>query len=132
LSASKKPTAPTDSFAESVARKVYAAVAAMVAATVARKVVERVWVKTTGKVPPEEPASPAVRWTEAVGWSALSGTAVGVARLLATRKAAGAWDRVSDDGQAAKANGQPNDFAVEAHDRTQAGRKQKTASRSRD
>ena len=69
----------------------------MVAATVARKVVERVWLKTTGKAPPDEPASPEVQWKEAVGWSALSGTAVGVARLLATRRAAGAWDRVSDD-----------------------------------
>ena len=67
----------------------------MVAATMARKLVQRVWVKTTGKVPPENPESPEVRWTEAVGWSVLSGTAVAIARLLAKRRAAGAWQRVS-------------------------------------
>jgi hypothetical protein len=110
-----KQSAPKQSFAESFARKIYAAVAAMLAATVARKVVERVWLKTTGKVPPDEPASPEVQWKEAVGWSALSGTAVGVARLLATRKAAGAWERVSDDDPS-------------THD----GETEKAASRSRD
>jgi hypothetical protein len=82
---------------ESIARKAYAGVAAVVAATVARKIVEKVWVKATGKQPPDEPESPAVHWAEAVGWSALSGTSIAVARLLATRRAAGAWQRVSDD-----------------------------------
>jgi len=95
---------PKKSIAESIARRVYAALAAMVAATVARKVVERVWVKTTGKVPPDEPASPEVHWKEAVGWSVLSGTVVGVARLLASRKAAGAWSRVSDHDAVSGAN----------------------------
>lgn len=81
---------------EAIARKIYAAVAAVVAARVARVAVERAWVKMTGKVPPEEPESPKVHWAEAVGWSALSGTSVAVARLLASRRAAGAWQRVSD------------------------------------
>jgi len=80
---------------DSMAQKLYGTAGAMIAATVVRKVVQRVWVKTTGKVPPENPESPEVRWTEAVGWSVLSGTSVAVARLLAKRRAAGAWQRVS-------------------------------------
>jgi hypothetical protein len=82
---------------ESIARKIYTAAAAVLAATVARKLLEKVWVKTTGKVPPENPSSPEVHWAEAVGWSALSGTSVAVARLLASRRAAGTWKRVSED-----------------------------------
>jgi Protein of unknown function (DUF4235) len=80
---------------ESMAQKLYATAGAMIAATLVRNVVQRAWVKATGKVPPENPESPDVRWTEAVGWSVLSGTSVAVARLLAKRRAAGAWQRVS-------------------------------------
>jgi Protein of unknown function (DUF4235) len=80
---------------ESMAQKLYATAGAMIAATLVRKVVQRGWVKATGKVPPKNPESPDVRWTEAVGWSVLSGTSVAVARLLAKRRAAGAWQRVS-------------------------------------
>jgi hypothetical protein len=82
---------------ESIARKIYTAAAAVLAATIARKLLEKVWVKATGKVPPENPESPDVHWAEAVGWSALSGTSVAVARLLASRRAAGTWKRVSED-----------------------------------
>ena len=82
--------------AEAIARKVYAAVAAVIAARVARVAVEKAWVKMTGKAPPEEPESPKVHWAEAVGWSALSGTSVAVARLLASRRAAGTWQKVSE------------------------------------
>jgi hypothetical protein len=80
---------------ESIALKVYAGVAAVAAGIVARKVAEKMWVKSTGKTPPDEPESPDVHWAEAVGWSLLSGMTVAVARLLATRKATGAWRRVS-------------------------------------
>jgi hypothetical protein len=83
---------------ESIARKVYAGVAAVLAGIAARKVVEKLWVKTTGKIPPAEPQSPDVSWQEALGWSVVSGTTVGVARLLATRKASGTWQRVSEEG----------------------------------
>lgn len=83
---------------ESVARKVYAGLAAVMAGIIARKVVEKLWVKTTGKTPPSEPQSPDVSWQEAVGWSVVSGTTVGVARLLATRRASGTWQRISEEG----------------------------------
>jgi hypothetical protein len=87
----------TMSRSESIALKIYTGVAATLAARVASMVVNRVWVKTTGKAPPTEPNSPDVHWAEAVGWSVVSGTSVGVARLLASRRAAGAWQRVSPD-----------------------------------
>jgi Protein of unknown function (DUF4235) len=80
---------------ESIALKIYTAIAAMIAAQIAAKVVDRVWAKTTGKAPPTQPHSPDVHWAEAVGWSVVSGTSIGVARLLASRRAAGAWQRVS-------------------------------------
>ena len=80
---------------ESIALKIYTAIAATIAARVTATVVNRVWAKTTGKPPPTEPSSPEVGWTEAVAWSVLSGTSVGVARLVASRRAAGAWQRVS-------------------------------------
>ena len=88
-----KPSKPSKP--ESIALKVYAGVAAVAAAMVARKLAEKAWVKATGKTPPNEPESPDVDWAEAVGWSLVSGTTVAIARLLATRKAAGAWHRVS-------------------------------------
>ncbi len=89
---------------ESIALKIYAGVAAVAAGLVARKVAEKLWVKTTGKTPPNEPESPDVHWAEAIGWSLLSGTTVAVARLLATRKAAGAWQRVNAQEPAAPVN----------------------------
>jgi hypothetical protein len=92
---SKAAGKPAASKPESIALKVYAGIAAVAAGIVARKVAEKMWVKTTGKTPPDEPESPDVHWAEAVGWSLLSGTTVAVARLLATRKATGAWQRVS-------------------------------------
>ena len=88
--------------AEAAARKIYAAVAAVIAARLARVAAERAWIRLTGKVPPDEPESPKVHWAEAVGWSAVSGTSVAVARLLATRRAAGAWRKVSEQSPTGK------------------------------
>jgi hypothetical protein len=82
---------------ETVARKLYSAVAATIAARVAGIVLERLWVKTTGKKPPKDSKSPDVRWTEAVAWTALSATSVTVARLLASRRAEGTWEKVSEE-----------------------------------
>ena len=55
---------------------------------VARKVVTIGWTTATGKAPPGHPNNPAVSWPRAVGWAVASGAFIGVARLLATRKAA--------------------------------------------
>jgi hypothetical protein len=68
--------------------KVLGSGAAIGAAVVARKLVTSGWTTATGKLPPANPEDPQVSWPEAVGWAVVSGAFVGVARLLATRKAA--------------------------------------------
>lgn len=71
--------------------KVYSAfslVAAIGAAAVAKKGLNTSWRAATGKNPPANPADPDVSLAEAVMWAALSGTLIGVARMLATRRAA--------------------------------------------
>jgi len=71
-----------------LAWKVLATSAAIGAAAVARQVVTRGWTAATGKEPPANPEDPEVSWPEAVGWAVGSGALIGLARLLATRKAA--------------------------------------------
>jgi len=80
---------------ESIVLKIYSTIAATIAAQIVARIVTRVWAKTTGKPPPTQPNSPDVHWAEALSWAVVSGTSVGVARLLASRRAAGAWQRVS-------------------------------------
>jgi Protein of unknown function (DUF4235) len=68
--------------------KVLGTGAAIGAAVVAKKLVTSGWTAATGKQPPANPEDPEVSWPEAVSWAVASGAFVGVARLLATRKAA--------------------------------------------
>jgi hypothetical protein len=63
-------------------------VAALLGANIAKKVLNSSWRAATGKKPPTNPADPDVHIGEAVAWAAASGTFVGIARMLATRKAA--------------------------------------------
>jgi len=62
--------------------------AALGGATVARKTLSSGWKAATGKTPPANPADPDVDLWEAVAWAAASGTAVGIVRMLASRRAA--------------------------------------------
>lgn len=63
--------------------------AATVGATiVARKALTTSWKVATGKNPPVNAAHPDVSVGEAVAWATASGVAVGLARMLASRKAA--------------------------------------------
>ena len=62
--------------------------AALGAAAVAKKALNTSWRTATGKNPPANPADPDVGIAEAVMWAALSGTLIGVARMLAARRAA--------------------------------------------
>ncbi len=71
--------------------KLYSAfslVAALGAAALAKKGLNTSWRAATGKNPPENPADPDVSIGEAVMWAAISGTLIGVARMLASRRAA--------------------------------------------
>lgn len=65
------------------------ALASTVGATIAaRKAMTTSWKVATGKQPPQNPADPDVSIGEAVAWAVMSGVAVGVARMLASRRAA--------------------------------------------
>ena len=63
--------------------------AATLGATMAaRKAMTATWKLSTGKQPPSNPEHPDVSMGEAVAWAIASGVAVGLARMLASRKAA--------------------------------------------
>lgn len=66
----------------------FSLVAALGAAAVAKKGLNTSWRAATGKNPPANPADPDVSIAEAVMWAAISGTLIGVARMLAARRAA--------------------------------------------
>ncbi|MFP5346968.1 MAG: DUF4235 domain-containing protein [Actinomycetes bacterium] len=68
--------------------KVLGTGSAIIAGLAARKVITAAWQTGTGSPPPANPESPDTSWKEAVGWAVFSGALVGVARLMATRKAA--------------------------------------------
>lgn len=59
------------------------------ATMLARKAMNASWKVATGKQPPQNPAHPDVSIGEAVAWATVSGVVVGLARMLASRKAAG-------------------------------------------
>lgn len=66
----------------------FSLVAALGAAAVAKKALNTSWRAATGKNPPANPADPDVGIGEAVMWATVSGTLIGVVRMLATRRAA--------------------------------------------
>lgn len=68
--------------------RVLGAGSAVVAATMAERGVRALWTTVTGAEPPEVPEDPDTHWGEAVAWALLSGAAVALARLAATRRAA--------------------------------------------
>ncbi len=88
----------------------FSLIAAIAAASVAKKGLNSSWRAATGKNPPANPADPDVGLAEAVMWAAVSGTLIGVARMLATRRAANYYTRstghlppqLQKDGQDAK------------------------------
>lgn len=76
---------------EEMSWKLYGGLAAVGAGIVARKTVQKAWTAGTGKEPPSNPEDPDVAMLEAVGWAILSGSVVGIARMLAGRMAAERW-----------------------------------------
>jgi hypothetical protein len=68
---------------------IFSLVATLGAAMVAKKAINTTWKAATGKEPPANPADPEVDIWEAVAWAAVSGTLIALARMLASRKAAG-------------------------------------------
>jgi Protein of unknown function (DUF4235) len=72
---------------------VFSLVSALGAAALAKKGLDKAWQVATGKKPPENPADPDVEIWEAISWAVASGVAVGLARMLAQRKAASYYAR---------------------------------------
>jgi hypothetical protein len=68
-------------------------VATLGATMAARKALSATWKLSTGKQPPSNPEHPDVSMGEAVSWAIASGVAVGLARMLASRKAADYYRR---------------------------------------
>ena len=68
--------------------KVFGTVSAIAAGVATKKLLEVAWKTATGHAPPENPEHPDVQWWEAVSFAIASGAAIGVARMLAARKAA--------------------------------------------
>lgn len=67
--------------------------AAVGAAAVTKKTLNTTWRAATGKNPPANPADPDVAIWEAVLWATVSGSAIGIARMLASRRAASYYAR---------------------------------------
>lgn len=79
----------------SIVWKVLGLGSAIMAGIAARKVLTTAWRKGTGVDPPLNPESPDTDWPEALAWATVSGAVVGIARLLARRKAAAFYRRSS-------------------------------------
>jgi hypothetical protein len=73
----------------SIGWRVLGTVSAVLAGIAARKLMVRGWRLATGDNPPANPAAPGTRWREAIPYALASGAAMGLARMLAARKAAG-------------------------------------------
>lgn len=73
--------------------KIFGTVSAIFAGMAARKILVTTFTKTTGKNPPANPEAPDTSWKEAAGWAVLSGATMGLARMIATRKAASYYRR---------------------------------------
>jgi hypothetical protein len=68
--------------------KLASTIATAGAVFVARKLVTVAWTRATGKVPPTDPADPAVRLGEAAAWAVVVGITVEMARMFAGRATA--------------------------------------------
>ena len=68
--------------------RIFGGLSAVFAGLAARKLLTKGWQAAVGDEPPANPAAPGTRWPEAIVWAVASGAAMGLARMLATRKAA--------------------------------------------
>ena len=68
--------------------RVMGGVSAVIAGIVARKLLVKAWQASTGDDPPANPAAPGTNWRKATAFALVSGALMGLARMLATRKAA--------------------------------------------
>ena len=72
----------------SIGWRLLGGISAILAGLAARKALVTAWRAATGSNPPANPAQPGTQWREAIPYALASGAAMGLARMLATRKAA--------------------------------------------
>jgi hypothetical protein len=73
----------------SIGWRLLGTVSAVLAGMAARRLTVKGWQAATGKNPPANPAAPGTEWREAIPYAIAAGATMGLARMLATRKAAG-------------------------------------------
>jgi Protein of unknown function (DUF4235) len=78
---------------KSLTWKVLSAGSAVMAALAADQALNILWRGATGNKPPTVPEDPETSMAEALGWAALSGAVIGLARMYGTRKAAAYYKR---------------------------------------
>jgi hypothetical protein len=71
--------------------------AGALAGLVTQRLLEAVWTRLRHTSSPPMPADRRSPWVEALSWAAATGVAAGVARLLAVRTAAVAWEVVTHE-----------------------------------
>jgi hypothetical protein len=62
-----------------------------------RQVMVVAWRAVAGTEPPENPADRRTSWPEALAWATAAGVGVGVARLVALRLSAAAWEAATKE-----------------------------------
>jgi hypothetical protein len=72
-----------------------AAGSALAAGKLVQGALDRGWRAVTDDEPPDDPADARVPWGAALAWTAATGAAIAVARLLAQRGAAAGWRRAT-------------------------------------
>jgi hypothetical protein len=73
--------------------RIFGTVSAIMAGLAARKVLVKGWKLAVRDDPPTNPQAPGTSWPEAIGWALASGAFMGLARMLATRKAASYYQK---------------------------------------
>ncbi len=80
-----------------IAWNVLALAAAALSGLLTRKVIGVAWRGAKKSDPPTNPVARNTGWADALEWVAVSGVALGVARLVAQRGAAAAWKAKTGD-----------------------------------
>ena len=60
-----------------------------------KKAVERAWLAVRPDDPPRKPSEPEVRWTDALGWAALSAAGIVLAELITQTSAKAAFRAIT-------------------------------------
>ena len=62
---------------------------------VTKKAIERAWLAARPDDPPRKPSEPDVRWTDALGWAALSAAGIVLAELITQTSAKAAFRAIT-------------------------------------